>query len=147
MQPLAEAGVDVFDCSTRRFWEPAFEGSDLGLAGWVRKLSGKPTMMVGSLGVAKEVLEKDAMDAIRRKTAGGSAEETGPVPTIGSDLHMLPDAVRHMEAGECDLLGVGRMLISNPDLVNRLRAAENVQDLKSYRTEDLLTLNYRICCR
>ena len=24
LQPLADAGVDLFDCSTRRFWEPEF---------------------------------------------------------------------------------------------------------------------------
>lgn len=24
LHPMAEAGVDLFDCSQRRFWEPAF---------------------------------------------------------------------------------------------------------------------------
>src|SRR5690606_31751349 len=38
LTPLAEAGVDLFHCSTRRFWEPEFAGSDLTLAGWTRKL-------------------------------------------------------------------------------------------------------------
>jgi 2,4-dienoyl-CoA reductase-like NADH-dependent reductase (Old Yellow Enzyme family) len=33
LAPLAAAGVDIFHCSTRRFWEPEFEGSDLNLAG------------------------------------------------------------------------------------------------------------------
>ncbi|HAF90241.1 MAG TPA: 12-oxophytodienoate reductase, partial [Pseudomonas sp.] len=27
LAPLVEAGVDIFHCSTRRFWEPEFEGS------------------------------------------------------------------------------------------------------------------------
>jgi 2,4-dienoyl-CoA reductase-like NADH-dependent reductase (Old Yellow Enzyme family) len=45
--PLAAAGVDLFHCSTRRYWEPAFEGSGLGLAAWVRRLSGRPTIAVG----------------------------------------------------------------------------------------------------
>jgi len=35
LDPLTEAGVDIYHCSTRRFWEPEFEGSDLNLAGRV----------------------------------------------------------------------------------------------------------------
>ena len=42
--PLSDAGVDVFHCSTRRFWEPEFAGSDLNLAGWTKKITGKPTI-------------------------------------------------------------------------------------------------------
>jgi len=44
LQPLVDAGVDMFHCSTRRFWEPEFpeENSDMNLAGWTKKLSGKP---------------------------------------------------------------------------------------------------------
>jgi hypothetical protein len=49
--PLAEAGVDIFDTSTHRFWEPEFEGSDLNLAGWVRQLTSKPVITVGSVGL------------------------------------------------------------------------------------------------
>ena len=41
LQPLVDAGVDIFHCSTRRFWEPEFEGSDLNLAGWTKKLTAK----------------------------------------------------------------------------------------------------------
>src|SRR5699024_5856978 len=38
--PLVDAGVDIFDCSQRRYWEPEFEGSPLNLAGWIKKISG-----------------------------------------------------------------------------------------------------------
>ncbi len=54
LEPMAEAGVDVFDCSQRRFWEPEFEGSDLNFAGWAKKLTGKPTITVGSIGLSTE---------------------------------------------------------------------------------------------
>src|SRR5262249_44828081 len=37
LAPIVEAGVSLFHCSTRRFWEPAFAGSDLTLAGWTKK--------------------------------------------------------------------------------------------------------------
>ena len=43
LEPLAAAGIDGTHCSTRRFWEPEFEGSDLNLAGWKKKITGKPT--------------------------------------------------------------------------------------------------------
>ena len=42
-----DAGVDIFHCSQRRLGK--FEGSDLNLAGWVKKLTGKPTITVGSV--------------------------------------------------------------------------------------------------
>ena len=51
LQPLVNAGVDIFHCSTRRFWEAEFDGSDLNLAGWTKKLSGKPVISVGSVGL------------------------------------------------------------------------------------------------
>ena len=51
LSPLSEAGVDVFHCSQRRFWEPEFEGSDLNFAGWAKRLTGKPTITVGSVGL------------------------------------------------------------------------------------------------
>ena len=52
LQPLCDAGVDIFHCSQRRFWEPEFEGSELNLAGWVGKITAKPTISVGSVGLA-----------------------------------------------------------------------------------------------
>ncbi|MEL7093749.1 MAG: 12-oxophytodienoate reductase, partial [Pseudomonadota bacterium] len=56
LAPLSDAGVDIFHCSTRRFWEPEFDGSDLNLAGWTKKLTGKPTITVGSVGLNAEFL-------------------------------------------------------------------------------------------
>ncbi|MNY42558.1 NADH:flavin oxidoreductase / NADH oxidase family protein [compost metagenome] len=43
LTPLADAGVDIFHCSQRRFWEEEFEGSDLNFA-------------VGSVGLSGEFL-------------------------------------------------------------------------------------------
>src|SRR3546814_7014717 len=56
LQPLTDAGVDIFDCSQRRFWEAEFTGSDLNLAGWTKKLSGKPTATVGSVGLDQDLM-------------------------------------------------------------------------------------------
>jgi hypothetical protein len=44
--------VQRADDSQRRFWESEFEGSDLNLAGWTKKLTGKPTVTVGSVGLS-----------------------------------------------------------------------------------------------
>jgi len=54
--PLAEAGVDIFHCSQRRFWETEFTGSDLNFAGWAKKLTGKPAITVGSVGLSGDFL-------------------------------------------------------------------------------------------
>src|ERR1035437_243720 len=54
--PLAEAGVDIFHCSQRRFWEPEFIGSHLNFAGWAKKLTGKSTITVGSIGLSGDFL-------------------------------------------------------------------------------------------
>jgi 2,4-dienoyl-CoA reductase-like NADH-dependent reductase (Old Yellow Enzyme family) len=48
--PLVDAGIDMFRCSTRGFWEHEFPESDVNLAGWIKKLTGKPTITVGSVG-------------------------------------------------------------------------------------------------
>jgi 2,4-dienoyl-CoA reductase-like NADH-dependent reductase (Old Yellow Enzyme family) len=52
LTPLVQAGVDIFHCSQRRFWEPEFPGSDLNFAGWAKKLTGKTTITVVSVGLS-----------------------------------------------------------------------------------------------
>lgn len=86
--PLADAGVDLFDTSTRIYSEPAFEGSDTTLAGWARKLSGKPSMAVGGIGLSKD---------LQTSFSGGTVA-----------VNNLDTAMMHFERGEFDLLAVGR---------------------------------------
>jgi 2,4-dienoyl-CoA reductase-like NADH-dependent reductase (Old Yellow Enzyme family) len=95
LQPLVESGVDLLHCSTRRFWDPEFPGSDLNLAGWTKKLTGKPTITVGSV-----TLGEDLMTSFR---------STETVPTAGID-----ELLDRLERGEFDLVAVGRSLIVNP---------------------------------
>lgn len=104
LAPLTDAGVDCFHCSTRRFWEPEFEGSPLNLAGWTKKLTGKPTITVGSVGLKGA----DFVLAFR----GESSEAVG-------DLTELEARVAE---GEFDLVAVGRALISDPDWAAKVRA-------------------------
>jgi 2,4-dienoyl-CoA reductase-like NADH-dependent reductase (Old Yellow Enzyme family) len=105
--PLVEAGVDVFDASTRRFDGPAFDGSDLTLAGWIKKITGVHTMCVGGVG-----LEKDLYDSL---ATDGSATTNN-----------LPQVADRVRSGEFDLIGVGRMLLVDPDWARKVRAGEPV---------------------
>lgn len=120
--PLSAAGVDVFHCSTRRFWEPEFPGSDLNLAGWTRNITGKPAITVGSVGLNTDFIPAPGETAFR------AAEPAS-----------LDQLVRRMAAGEFDLVAVGRALIANPDWV-QLVAAERAADIKPFRVEMLDTL-------
>ena len=86
LQPMVEAGIDCFDCSQRRFWEPEFEGSDLNFAGWAKKLTGLPTITVGSVGLSGEFVAAMA----------GEAVESAPIDGL----------VERLETGEFDLVGV-----------------------------------------
>lgn len=100
--PIADAGADVFDASTRNFDLPAFAGSDRSLAGWARALTGVPSMVVGSIGLASAMFEEDA--------EGRSA----------SSDNLARVAARFAD-GEFDLVGIGRMLIAQADWVERVR--------------------------
>lgn len=101
---LKRAGVDVLHASTRRFWEPEWPGSDLNLAGWAKKVSGLPTITVGSVG-----LSTDVMSSFFGETATGRVEEG------------LRELVRRFDRHEFDLVAIGRSLISDPDWVQKVR--------------------------
>ena len=103
--PLVEAGVDILHCSQRRFWEPEFREIDgengLNFAGWAKKITGTPTISVGSVG-----LSGDFFGAFR----GQSSERSS-----------LDGLVERMERGEFDLIAVGRALLSDPQWVEKVR--------------------------
>jgi 2,4-dienoyl-CoA reductase-like NADH-dependent reductase (Old Yellow Enzyme family) len=118
LTPLSDAGVDVFHCSQRRFWEPEFEGSDLNFAGWARKVTGKPTITVGSVGLSGEFI------------AGFGGESSQPTPIDG--------LVDRLEAGEFDLVAVGRALIVDADWAAKIRAGRD--DFTPFDRAALMTL-------
>jgi 2,4-dienoyl-CoA reductase-like NADH-dependent reductase (Old Yellow Enzyme family) len=120
LAPLSEAGVDIFHCSQRRFWEPEFEGSDLNFAGWAKKISGKTTITVGSVGLSGEFI-----GALRQ------GETSQPAP--------LDELQRRFDRGDFDLVAVGRALISDPEWV--VKEQDDQTDLlKGYSKESLATL-------
>ncbi|MEM1112848.1 MAG: NADH:flavin oxidoreductase [Pseudomonadota bacterium] len=117
--PLADAGLDGFHCSTRRYWEPEFEGSDLNLAGWTKKITGKTSITVGSVG-----LSEDFIGAF----AGKSSEKKS-----------IDDLVARLDAGEFDLIAVGRAILQDASWPNKVRDGRHEQ-IDPFKVEALATL-------
>ncbi|WP_206922185.1 NADH:flavin oxidoreductase [Alicyclobacillus suci] len=120
LAPLMEAGVDVFHCSTRRFWEPEFAGSDLNLAGWTKKLTGKPTITVGSVG-----LDGEFMSLFTEGKGAGNAKIDG--------------LIERLEREEFDLVAVGRALLVDPAWVKKIRDGRT-DELVPFTSEAIKTL-------
>jgi len=120
LTPLVDAGVDFFDCSTRRYWEPEFEGSPLNLAGWTKKITGKVSMTVGSVGL------------------------NGPLMVGESDLghaetQSLDWLLDMLERGDFDLVGVGRAIVANPDWGNKVMSGRD-SELRAFVRSSLVEL-------
>jgi 2,4-dienoyl-CoA reductase-like NADH-dependent reductase (Old Yellow Enzyme family) len=99
LTPLAAAGVTIFHASTRRYWLPAFDGSDRTLAGWTRDLTGLPVIAVGSVGVAAPFL--------------GVADDGRSAARPQASLTLAP-LVDLLNRGEFDLVAVGRAVLADP---------------------------------
>lgn len=118
--PLADAGVDIFDCSTRRFWEPEFEGSDLNLAGWTRKITGRITSTVGSISLNTDLFSSFATES-----------------RITNNMARL---IEMMARGDFDLVSVGRSAIADAAWANKLREG-SLHTLNPYSVAALATLD------
>ncbi len=120
LEPLADAGVDVFHCSQRRFWDPAFKGSALNLAAWTKKLTGKPVITVGSVG-----LDGDFISTFSERKNSGVAP--------------LDRLIGMLETGEVDLVAVGRALLGDPAWAVKIRDARE-SELRPFDVELLKVL-------
>jgi 2,4-dienoyl-CoA reductase-like NADH-dependent reductase (Old Yellow Enzyme family) len=120
LEPLSAAGVDIFHCSQRRFWETEFEGSPLNLAGWTKKLTGKPSITVGSV-----TLNQEFTTSFRNPD---TAMVTG-----------IDELLERMDRGEFDLVAVGRSLIVNPDWAAIVQRGA-MEELQPYQRDVLQRL-------
>jgi 2,4-dienoyl-CoA reductase-like NADH-dependent reductase (Old Yellow Enzyme family) len=120
LTPLAEAGVDVFHPSTRRHYVPAFPDYDreLSLAGWTKKVTGLPVIAVGSVGLETQF----------RSEQRGKVIRPAPVDRL----------VEQFEAGEFDVVAIGRALLADPAWVNRLRVGQ-LDGFNGYNAEVALS--------
>ncbi|HUD91220.1 NADH:flavin oxidoreductase [Sphingobium sp.] len=123
LEPLADAGVDIFHASQRRFWEREFVDSPLNLAGWARKLTGRPSITVGSLGIEKEMLA----------TMFSSSQAA---PSLGR-LDILN---KMLERGDFELVAIGRSLLVDADWVEKVRRMAH-HELLPYSPASLATLS------
>lgn len=120
LAPLTDAGVTAFHCSTRRFWTPEFEGSDLTLAGWTKKLTGKPVITVGSVG-----LDSDYVTMFAEGTGAGTDSIAG--------------VLERLERGEFDVVAVGRALLADAEWVSKVRDGR-FEELAPFSPQSLATL-------
>jgi 2,4-dienoyl-CoA reductase-like NADH-dependent reductase (Old Yellow Enzyme family) len=115
---LRAAGADIFHVSTRRFWTPEWDGSDFGLAGWVKSFTDAAVIAVGSVG-----LDIDVMATL----TGHEARPTG--------ASRMDELVRRFERGDFDLVSVGRSQIGDPQWVAKMRAGRP-GDIRPFRLDD-----------
>ena len=116
---LTDAGADILHCSQRRFWEPEFEGSDLNFAGWAKKLTGAPTITVGSVGLTGEFIA----------AYGGEASQPAS----------LDELLRRLDREEFDLVAVGRALLQDPEWAVKVHEGRT-GDLMSFERSAMATL-------
>ena len=104
LTPLVEAGVDIFHCSTRRIWEPEFKDEDpsLNLAGWTKRITKKPTIAVGSVGINRAYLSNQDNDHV----------------TIVDNLKIIDEKIK---ADEFDYVAVGRALLADSEWAIKLK--------------------------
>lgn len=121
LDPISRAGVDIFHCSQRRWWEPEFEGSDMNCAGWVKRLTGKPVITVGSVGLAGAL----------------STQDLNAQAGVSTDLGPLADRVA---SGEVDVVAVGRALLSDPEWARKVREGR-LEELRPYNKQALEVLH------
>ncbi|MGW1677261.1 NADH:flavin oxidoreductase [Saccharopolyspora sp. NPDC002376] len=98
LTPLADAGVDAFHASGRRYWQPEFpdSGSELNIAGWTKKVTGKPVITVGSVGLNKVF-------------------EPGSLTGASAAVDNVDQLLDRLEQDEFDLVAVGRALLADPE--------------------------------
>jgi 2,4-dienoyl-CoA reductase-like NADH-dependent reductase (Old Yellow Enzyme family) len=115
---LADAGVDIFDASTRRYQVPAFADSPLTLAGWTKKLSDKPCVAVGGVGLQKDL--------------------QGTFENGSEAFDNLGDVRSRIASGEFDLVAVGRSILGDPNWVDKVERREPLQrfNLQAFATLD-----------
>ena len=123
LRVFVDAGVDVLHASQRRWWEaefPEIDGQDgLNLAGWCKKLTGLPSITVGSVGLAS-----DFIGAFR-----GEDSKTRPIA----------DVIERLERGEFDMIAVGRALLQDPFWAQKIKE-DRLDELTDYDAKALAKL-------
>ncbi|MBW8297350.1 12-oxophytodienoate reductase [Sphingopyxis sp.] len=113
LDPLVRAGVDIFHASQRRFWEPEYAGNPKNLGGWIKEVTGKPVITVGSIGMDRDLMQ-DFVEGISS-------------PMLGR----LEDLAEMFERGEFDLVALGRVLLADPEWLEKVEQ-RRIDELTPY---------------
>ncbi|MFK7914463.1 MAG: NADH:flavin oxidoreductase [Pseudomonadales bacterium] len=123
LKVFVDAGVDVLHASQRRWWEAEFPEVDgeqgLNLAGWCKKLTGLPSITVGSVGLSSDFIG----------SFQGESSKTQPIAL----------AVERLDKGEFDMIAVGRALLQDPEWAAKVKQGRH-DELADYSAESLATL-------
>lgn len=123
LKVFVDAGVDVLHASQRRWWDaefPEVDGDDgLNLAGWCKKLTGLPSITVGSIGLSSDFIG----------SFQGEASKTQPISL----------AVERLAKGEFDMLAIGRALLQDPHWAQKIRE-NRTDELEAWDSKALGTL-------
>ena len=120
LMPIVSSGLDFLHASNRKFWEPEFEGSDNNLAYWAQKITGLPTITVGSVGLESKG------DGFINMTA-----QADPVS--------IEKAIEDINGNKYDMVAVGRALIADPEWVIKMREGR-LKDIAPYSEKVLAEL-------
>ena len=115
-QPV-DAGLDYLHSSMRRFWESEFEGSNENLAFWTKKLTGLPTISVGSVGLDSDFIDMSAPASPRN----------------------IDKAISDISNKKYDMVAVGRALLADYEWVIKMREGR-IKDIIPYTKEALYKL-------
>ena len=113
----ADAGLDYLHSSMRRFWESEFKGSDENLAFWTKKLTGLPTISVGSVGLDSDFIDMSAPASPRN----------------------IDKAISDISNKKYDMVAVGRALLADYEWVIKMREGR-IKDIIPYTKEALYKL-------
>jgi 2,4-dienoyl-CoA reductase-like NADH-dependent reductase (Old Yellow Enzyme family) len=101
----------------RRFWESEFKESDENLAYWTKKISGLPTISVGSVGLDSEFIDMSA-----------SASPTN-----------INKVIDDINKEKYDLVAVGRALLADHEWVLKIKD-QRLDEINPYTKEALYKL-------
>ncbi|MDG2061918.1 MAG: NADH:flavin oxidoreductase [SAR86 cluster bacterium] len=121
LMPIVSSGLDFLHASNRKFWEPEFEGSDNNLAYWAQKITGLPTITVGSVGLESKG------DGFINMTA-----QADPVS--------IEKAIQDINERKYDMVAVGRALLADAEWVVKMKEGR-LSEIKPYSEKVLTELN------
>lgn len=121
LAPITAAGVDIYHCSQRRYRDAEFEGSDLNFAGWVKRLTGRPVITVGSVGLGGALSTRDIGERV----------------DVDDDLAPVAAGVAR---GDYDLVAVGRAILADPAWPEKVRSGR-FGELRRFDRDALETLS------